>query len=659
MVTLVTQAGVVAHYEIYARIVPAQRQMQVRVQITGLPRQLRSLLLDRRFVVKPGQDYHRLATGKTATGLRQLEVNKGELVLDYTVPLRFQTGNILWLDRPWYPWRAGLMMTVDSTFEVPAGWRVLSQGQAQTKQTRGRFWIWRWRESHPQQAIDLLAGPYHEQLRQGPGYQMAVWLLQTDPALAKTYLDAAQRYIALYSRLLGAYPYSKFVLVENSLPTGYGLPSFTLIGSRIMRLPFIIRSSFPHEILHNWFGNGVYVDQAGGNWSEGLTTYLADYAIAESAGKGRVFRRNQLQKYADFVARGDDISLRDFHARHNDVSAAIGYSKSMMFFHMLRKRLGTPLFMKGVRQFYLRYRFRQAGFNDLLQSFEQVSGLLLRHEFSQWLDTPGAPAIALVAGKCKTGQGNVILEGVMKQRQAGRRYRLMVPIGVEFSDGTLRQYTKLMNKTSQHFTITLPKAVRRFALDPGFDLFRRLDPSETPPSFGQFFGTGTLQLVLPANAPTAEFQAWQVLARYWQRRYPGLKIVDDTIPSTTGSSATGKVILLGRDNRLLNRRWREKVEQRWQRLQLPGEANCRAITTTRQAWLDCRSPAAIAALSRKLPHYSRYSYLALGTNLQVQVKGQWLVDSRTMQHWCGQAPAVTPAWPSTDRPIAKRNLLMQ
>ncbi|HED14443.1 MAG TPA: hypothetical protein ENI62_12455, partial [Gammaproteobacteria bacterium] len=162
MVTLVTQAGVVAHYEIYARIVPAQRQMQVRVQITGLPRQLRSLLLDRRFVVKPGQDYHRLATGKTATGLRQLEVNKGELVLDYTVPLRFQTGNILWLDRPWYPWRAGLMMTVDSTFEVPAGWRVLSQGQAQTKQTRGRFWIWRWRESHPQQAIDLLAGPYHE-----------------------------------------------------------------------------------------------------------------------------------------------------------------------------------------------------------------------------------------------------------------------------------------------------------------------------------------------------------------------------------------------------------------------------------------------------------------------------------------------------------------
>ncbi|HED12146.1 MAG TPA: hypothetical protein ENI62_00550 [Gammaproteobacteria bacterium] len=59
-----------------------------------------------------------------------------------------------------------------------------------------------------------------------------------------------------------------------------------------------------------------------------------------------------------------------------------------------------------------------------------------------------------------------------------------------------------------------------------------------------------------------------------------------------------------------------------------------------------------------MPHYSRYSYLVLGANLQVQVKGLWSVDSRAMQHWCGQAPAVTPAWPSTDRPIAKRNLLM-
>ncbi len=654
MLVLVARAGTAAQYQIQARIEPAKQQMQVHLRITGLSPQIRSLLLDRRLVVKPGQDYH-----KTVAGPLQLVVNKGELVLDYVVPLRFQADNILWLNTPWYPWRAGLEMTVDSSFSVPAGWRVLSQGQAQAQQIRGQRWIWHWRETQPQQAIYLLAGPFHEQLRQGPGYQMAVWLLQAEPDLAKTYLDAAEHYIALYSRLLGAYPYSKFVLVENSLPTGFGLPSFTLIGNRVLRLPFIVNSAFPHEILHNWFGNGVYVDPAGGNWSEGLTTYLADYAIAESAGKGRAYRRHQLQKYADFVARTDDTSLRDFRSRHNDTSAAIGYSKSMMVFHMLRKRLGGPRFIQALRNFYRQYRFREASFSDLRRSFEQASGLALEADFSQWLDTPGAPAIELVAGACKTDQGTVILEGMLVQHQPGRLFQLSVPIGVEFADGTVQRYSKPLQKTKQRFTLALPKAVRRFALDPDFDLFRRLDPSETPPSFGQFFGTATLQLVLPANAPIVEYQAWLGLARHWQQRYPGLKIVDDTIQSTTAEptaseSAAGKRMLLGRNNRLLLRSWRKEVQQRWQSLWQPGGGDCRAVTMTGQAWLDCRSPAAIAALSRKLPHYSRYSYLVLGANLQVQAKGQWPVAAKAMQHWCGQAPAVSRSWP-----ISERTLLTQ
>jgi hypothetical protein len=54
------------------------------------------------------------------------------------------------------------------------------------------------------------------------------------------------------------------------------MPSFTLLGSRVIRLPFILYSSYPHEILHNWWGNSVYVDYARGNWSEGLTSYLAE-----------------------------------------------------------------------------------------------------------------------------------------------------------------------------------------------------------------------------------------------------------------------------------------------------------------------------------------------------------------------------------------------
>ena len=84
--------------------------------------------------------------------------------------------------------------------------------------------------------------------------------------------------------------------MENFWETGYGMPSFTLLGQQVIRFPFILHSSYPHEILHNWWGNGVFVDYAGGNWCEGLTAYLADHLIAEQRGQGAEHRRAILQR---------------------------------------------------------------------------------------------------------------------------------------------------------------------------------------------------------------------------------------------------------------------------------------------------------------------------------------------------------------------------
>lgn len=71
------------------------------------------------------------------------------------------------------------------------------------------------------------------------------------------------------------------VVVASPLPTGFGMPKLTYLGADVLRLPFIRKTSLGHEILHNWWRNGVYVDYTRGNWSEGLTTFMADYAYKE------------------------------------------------------------------------------------------------------------------------------------------------------------------------------------------------------------------------------------------------------------------------------------------------------------------------------------------------------------------------------------------
>jgi hypothetical protein len=74
-----------------------------------------------------------------------------------------------------------------------------------------------------------------------------VFLRTPDEPLANKYLDATVRYITMYGRLIGPYPYTKFALVENFWETGFGMPSFTLLGPTVLRLPFIIIPPTPRD----------------------------------------------------------------------------------------------------------------------------------------------------------------------------------------------------------------------------------------------------------------------------------------------------------------------------------------------------------------------------------------------------------------------------
>jgi hypothetical protein len=85
------------------------------------------------------------------------------------------------------------------------------------------------------------------------------------------------------------------------------MPTLTYLGIDVLRLPFIRSTSLGHEVLHNWWGNGVYPDYARGNWSEGLTTFMADYAYREREG-GEAATAARLAWLRDYASMppGDD-----------------------------------------------------------------------------------------------------------------------------------------------------------------------------------------------------------------------------------------------------------------------------------------------------------------------------------------------------------------
>ena len=233
--------------------------------------------------------------------------------------------------------------------------------------------------------IYLVGGPLQVTKDSAGKVETLVYLHEKDDALAAKYLAATAQYLEMYRTLIGPYPYGKFALVENFWETGYGMPSFTLLGPQIIRFPFIITSSYPHEILHNWWGNSVFVDYQTGNWCEGLTAYLADHLIQEQRGTGDQYRRATLQKYRDYVKASRDFPLTEFRSRESAATEAVGYGKTLMAFHMLRRRIGDARFRQVLARFYREFRGRRAAFADVRHVAEQVAGEDLSGFFDEWV----------------------------------------------------------------------------------------------------------------------------------------------------------------------------------------------------------------------------------------------------------------------------------
>ncbi len=552
----------------------------------------------------------------------------------------------------WYPRLPETLQTFQLAVSLPPGWTAVSQGAGPGEPARG---VSTWTETHPQDYIYLIAGPFERYQAVADGFTAQVYLRQPDEALARRYLDATTTYVELYAALIGPYPFAKFALVENFWETGYGMPSFTLLGSQVIRLPFIIHTSYPHEILHNWWGNSVYVDYATGNWSEGLTNYLADHLMRERAGEGWVYRRETLKRYADYVAESADFPLSEFRGRHSEASQAIGYGKSAMLFHMLRRQLGDATFIAGLRRFYADNRFTIAGFSDLRQAFEAVSGQDLAAFFATWTGRVGAPRLHLAEVAVRPKGEGFVLTGRIEQTQAGAPFSLHVPLLIHQEQGPPVSRQVRLDGSGADFALELPSAPLRVAVDPWYDVFRVLLPGETPVALSNLFGAERGLILIPAAAPARLQRAYRQLAEAWQGGHPGWEIRGDH--ELDQLPADRPVWLLGWESRWLDRFAEQAqgftLDPARRQLRLPGADGLDGtevspvLTTWHQgqplAWLAASDPAAIPGLARKLPHYGKYSFLVFtGSAPDNQIKGQWPAGDSDLVRWLAPRRELAP-----------------
>ena len=546
-----------------------------------------------------------------------------------------EKGTFLGDSSRWYPEIPGSRPAFRLRVEGPAGYEAVTSGRLVRRETSGDVTRSEWQTRMPLEGLSLSAGPYRVREESAGETKIYTYFYPESDLLSGKYLGAVARYLDLYRKLFGPYPFEKFAVVENFFPTGYGFPSYTLLGSTVVRLPFIIETSLGHEVAHSWWGHGVLVDYRRGNWAEGLTTYVADYLYKERASpeEGKEYRLKILRDYSTLVPPESDFPLASFTGRDSPASGAIGYGKGAMVFHMARRMAGEEAFWGGLRDLVREKMFQEATWGDFADAFGRRSGIDFAPFFRQWVERRGAPVVALKEVKAVPDGEGWHISGRVVQEQP--YFDLRLPLRLITDNGKIDAVLHVSSGDT-HFSLSADAPPRELVIDPDVDLFRRLFPSEIPPTVNAIRGSTDL-LVVAARGLPEDFResAKLLLAGMGKNHLTILREEDTPAPQLAGHDVLfigfpkGKgylpplpvTISLSPEGFSVGG---EPFNSRRDSLfvVLPHPAGGERVA----AVFLSRSPEAAEQAARKIPHYGKYSYLAFsgGTN---RAKGTWAAES--------------------------------
>ncbi|MDP2241361.1 MAG: M1 family aminopeptidase [Burkholderiales bacterium] len=550
-------------------------------------------------------------------------------VLGAMPPMADAEGSFLHSGSGWYP-RPAALFSYRVSLSLPAAQRGLVAGRLAAEEVprdasipyRATFEF-----TQPADGIDLMTGPYtvREKLvpqRDAPPLRLRTYFYRSLDPLAEAYLEDTRRYIELYSGQIGAYPFTGFSVVASPLPTGFGMPTLTYIGAQVLKLPFIRATSLGHEVLHNWWGNGVYPDYASGNWSEGLTTFMADYFYKErdSPAAASEMRLGWLRDFAA-VPAGEHQALAAFRSRSHGAAAAVGYGKAAMVFFMLRDVIGEDAFSRGIRLFWERNKFKVASWDDLRAAFERAAGRPLKPFFDQWLQRAGGPVPAIAEAKVQSVDGNTKL--ALTLTQTTPPYALRVPVEIVTGNHMETRWVDL-DRERQVITLdvdALPDGVR---LDPDLRVWRVLDREQQPPILRQWVIARAPRLLIESSEPGAASAAQALAQRLFE-------VPPQAIDSEQIAQNHEPVLLIGLHH---------EVDAALARLGLPPRPAQLASRGSAQVWtvqnkmdsapiavVSVRDAASITALLRPLPHYGAQSYLVFDGSRALE-RGIWPAPGR-------------------------------
>ena len=321
-----------------------------------------------------------------------------------------------------------LKATYQVTVSVPADWQVISTtretGVTPVAAAGGlRRWTFARTQKLSPYNFSMHAGPYKMWEDDSGKYPMRLFARQSVAAQVKPadWFRYTKAGLAFFDDYFGIpYQFEKYdqVLVpdflygamENAAAITFSENRFMVKADMTAAQRGMLAGVIMHEMAHQWFGDLVTMQWWNGLWlNESFASFMGTLATAEatefkdawrafySAGKQHAYEQDQRT-----TTHPIEVPVPSTRNAFDNIDS-ITYAKGASTLMQLRHLLGEDVFRKGVHDYLVNYRYRNAKLDDFIGSLGKAAGRDLSGWTKEWLYEAGVDTLA-ARYTCKGGK---------------------------------------------------------------------------------------------------------------------------------------------------------------------------------------------------------------------------------------------------------------
>lgn len=317
------------------------------------------------------------------------------------------------------------------------------------------------------------------QITSPSAWNSSVFVQQSYVPYAGLVLGVMDDVLDKYSAWFWPYQWEKLDAVQmpNSFGGGFGPLSTIMCYSGVFSVGeedgvYDTAQLFSHEIGHQWWGNTVEMADSGSVFlSESMAEFSSNFYFEKTYASRWPFYSNSLT-YIYTVKHEVEPALVSPFIYNSPYYYQMAYQKGACVADALRTNLGEETMLAGIKEFMNRYHCNFARVEEFFEVMEEVAGVSLEAFYERWMKGTG-PAKLFVATGYNSETSSLRVE---IRQEPGTEAEILLPIRVELTDGTLKEFTVLLDGPVVEASFPVPQPIRRVQFDPRRKQIRRLVP---------------------------------------------------------------------------------------------------------------------------------------------------------------------------------------